>query len=62
MKKILIEIQKEIDIKEKILKSLREQFDKMDANHATTQGRVAMEITKTLVELKALHDFYEQMK
>jgi hypothetical protein len=55
--KILDEIRKEIARLEKRLLELRGDFDIADANDVHSQGVIAQEISKTVIELETMESF-----
>lgn len=60
--KVLNELKKEIEQKERKLDELRKSFDKAnDNNDVHSQGSIAQEISKTVLELESLEAFYERM-
>ena len=59
MDKALAVIKQQIDAVEKILKDLREEFDRTDANHPYQQAVAAQAITIAAAELYTLKHLYE---
>jgi hypothetical protein len=62
MSKVMNELQKLIETTQRKLDGLREEFDRLDANHPHQAIQVARDISEEASRLASLLEFQKQMK